>query len=270
MKEQITPMHTLPFAVEVIKYYDTGDLYQITNQMLNLGIQNDVVFENFGFYMRVVFDKPTDVLYRMMWEDLYLRKTKRSQYVTADRMILRISLSEALEYICDATPPILRPRIPQATRSVDNVHSLLNSFLVETEDSQHEYHLSLFKKKMRLEPFETAWSYDTRKIDMMTKMHPDKQMVCVIDAMTYPIDRLVKHDTQDPSTFADVMAQITFHINGMPSHDTMRMLTGFLQNTAYVTNIKPTETGIYVTTFIQNPNNELVKFISEIYGSIIK
>ena len=97
------------------------------NFMLAKNIFNDHFYENIIVDITIDIDKPEYFLYRKLWETVYLnRNTNFSLYDKINKnYVIRISLSEALRFINEATPPILKDKIPSSTSSIINVFDLL-------------------------------------------------------------------------------------------------------------------------------------------------
>lgn len=268
MREVSTLLGPLHCRVEAIKFNNIGSLYELTNQLLKRGIHNDRVFEEYCFYMRVTVRDHIDVLYRILWEQLYLRINRNSRYVGHNQMVLRITLSEALAYIYDVTPPILQHKIPESIRSIEDIHTLLCGFLTDKTDINYNYQVSAFTKRIRLEPFETQWTYDTTRLLNMRCLlaHSNIPIVGVVDAMTFSMDSLMKIAKLDAvKGYQDQMMHVTVCVEHPFDESIIQTFMDFMDQGGYFTNVAILDSLPYVQLFFSPPSIRMIQLLAHEY-----
>lgn len=142
----------------------------ILTMLLKKHLNNDDVFENSTIDIVTRIENPFDYIYRKLWETMYLRRDMSiiSRKSTNGMYIIKMSFAEAISYIHAVTPPVFQPRVDELTESVDIICDILKHYLIEKND-QLQYHLSIFKKLMHIEYFETHTNYDINRTDILRK-----------------------------------------------------------------------------------------------------
>ena len=148
---------------------------------LSKGIMNDYLFDNLHFDIYIEDVEPIDFLYRIMYEQLYLKRTNCKYDMSSmegKTMKMTITLSEAILFIKAALPPVFKPREKEAYQSINDIKETLLA-LLEEGDSQIEY-MSVFKHNTGLSPFETKTNYDFKRMELMRQFNPTEPLVDVL------------------------------------------------------------------------------------------
>ena len=168
--------------------------------LLKKKCQDDIVFERYAeFAIGCIVRNPEACIYRWLFEGTYLRKDTVSKYIPDKNFVLlRVSLSEILQFISTATPPRLREHVWDISCIADIINAL-KMFLMEKSDYL-QYYLKTFENVLRFGKFDTFWSYNSTRL--MHKFSTEGQFVRVVDAydensktirMTYAISATPEH-----------------------------------------------------------------------------
>lgn len=148
---------------------------------LSKGIMNDYLFDDLYFDIYIEDVEPIDFLYRIMYEQLYLKRTNCKYDMSSmegKTMKMTITLSEAILFIKAALPPVFKPREKEAYQSINDIKETLLA-LLEEGDSQIEY-LNVFKHNTGLSPFETKTDYDFKRMELMRQFNPTEPLIDVL------------------------------------------------------------------------------------------
>lgn len=131
---------------------------KLTDMMLKDEIMDDKILEQSFFAIKVESDPATyvDITYRRYWETMYVKNHYKSS-IYKDYCILMMSLSEAIQFIYAATPPRLQHTIKAGISSCKNIEESLNVFLMENNNGELKHYISILKKILHSEVFETQW-----------------------------------------------------------------------------------------------------------------
>lgn len=156
--------------------------------LLKKHVNNDLIFEK--YYFRIVIDNehPIDFLYRRLWEETYLRRSVIKHDVDGSKYTILVSFAEAIAFIRTVTPPVFQPRVDELIESVDSIYDMLCHYLME-DNSQLEYHLSVFRKCIAFNPFETQTTYNIKRMFMLRQFNPTG-IIIDVEASTCSFDDL--------------------------------------------------------------------------------
>lgn len=151
---------------------DTTKSDVVFYELLRNGIRSEAVYNNQMIRVVLELDQPkkdyVDMFYRMFWEDNYLNLDPKNRsaihYLSeSDKYIfdMRITVGEALDFIWDATPPLLRDQIPDNTKTIDQIIGLLKTFLME-EDPQKITFEGIFRKYSKFDQYQKGYSFQTK------------------------------------------------------------------------------------------------------------
>lgn len=174
-------------------------------QLLSRGIQDDALCDTVHFEISIS-PSPADYVnyfYRLLWERVYIKSTKPSNDFShnSDKNIkINISLSEAMGFIYEATPPLLRNSISDI-KSESDVVDALKVFLMEDNNNEQVHYIDIFKNHIRFKVFETVESIDVKAMDMLNKSRYGF-VVRILDS-TKPITSLIPKNENEslPSEF---------------------------------------------------------------------
>ena len=179
------------------------------DEILTKNIGNDVLFENTFFKIVIDYASPVDYLYRKLWETVYLRR-KTNRICTTDpnsgMYVLQMSIGEAMTYIREVTPPVFRSQLEEQFVSIDVIHDMLTHYLIE-ESGQSEYHISVFRKVMGLQPFETQTQYDFKRTHALRQFNPTSRIIVDVEASDIPVTDIVNDSNGYDPTYDNSLCQ---------------------------------------------------------------
>ena len=224
-------------AVENVSNVDTFKK-QFIEQLLKKNIENDAIFENTFINIDIEEDRPINFLYRLLWEHRYLRRKNNDSMSYKDSestYTLRLSISEAKQYIQRVLPPIFKDRIHEAYNSLESLVETLRVFLKEGDAND----LLIFQKVICWNPFETYMTYDKNRMKMLRKFHPTGLIVDV-EVSTCDFNKLYNDDVYETDQYVQVMfschtqKQLQQLINDVIDQDIdLKLLTVFSDNDGY-------------------------------------
>lgn len=175
----------------------------ITNNILSLRLKNDYITENTFFDLKFELDRSREldmcinILYRLLWEDMYLRRYSPivGSYVLVKdnfELCLRISLSEAIDFIRQITPPIFRERTMESLDSIDNVMSMVDFYLKDKNAHDYKYRIDMLLRCLQMNVFDTRWDYDNKRFDVIKSkfMTRKSNLIGVVDYSDKPVTEL--------------------------------------------------------------------------------
>lgn len=200
---------------------------------------------------------------RRFWEQAVLKRQSLSTispmpgkypYDDIDSTFVYMSLSEALLYIDMVTPPIMKKRVNNSLDSVETIRSMLEMYLTEEDSPQYEYNMSIFTSLMSFNENTTGWDYDNKRLETMHMIHPNKNIVGVIDA----IDGDIKEAMHGR---IDAQVQCTIEARGHKATDLLSSMIG--DRYAHIVNMNIEGDIIRVTVYLSNirPFLKLRKFL---------
>lgn len=172
--------------------------YQPTDEMINsflqakCGLRNDYVMNSTFIDVKLQLTKLSECIgfvYRLYYEGTLLERPveSRSYIVDINKNIVNIKLSlvEAMKYITDVTPPMFKESTHASIKSIDDIMSMVNYYLSNTEVGEYSYYVSLFFKDISMTNFETLWTYDDNRFKELGTTTNDC-MTVVIDHLSRP------------------------------------------------------------------------------------
>lgn len=142
-------------------------------RLLSRGIHDDALFDLVHFEITIE-PSPADYVnyfYRLLWEKSYikLRMMSNSNEHDDDKDIkINISLSEAMGFINEATPPLLRHTISNIKTENDVVEAL-KVFLMEDNNNEQGHYIDIFRNHIRFKVFETNEPIDVAPMEKLKK-----------------------------------------------------------------------------------------------------
>lgn len=159
----------------------------ITN-LLALKEINDVLFDNFNFKIHIVaseseiVDMMNRLMYRNLWEDVYLKSSTRSKYNGDKTFVLEATLSEVITFIKTATPPNekLQKLIPDALSSIKSIVSSLEQFLTCDNYGQEITYYGILFKITRFMMFETNFNFTEKTMLSFDTICKQYDKLCIM------------------------------------------------------------------------------------------
>ena len=245
-----------------------GNIDEELNSMLGKGIQNDILLDTKFIIVEMELSNKQDIIacaYRFLWEAVYLRRHDTDifskYYVKDNKPVCKfaVSLSEAINYIMNVSPPTNKEKIKNHLNSIENIHSLLAYYLKDTTAqnlggvngyasafSEYKRTANMFKVALNCQRFNTVWNYNNKRFDIiaMNIQSNDKSFVGVIDFASLPIKELVNPDRvliQDKTQFS---LRVSLKDKRGLSH-----LIKFLDDDMRVINVSLDEDYLYLTIY---------------------
>lgn len=149
-------------------------------------------------------------LFRRLWECVYLKAAQYSYIldIETNTAIIKISLSEAIRLIQSLTPPALKSKLQEFTKSVDHITTVLNDFLFDPK--AQEYYRSVFIKMTSLCEFPYTSNYDKKRTEHLMSVNSSSE-VCDVIASEVSIQNLVNIDENDQANLC-MSTMVTFAI----------------------------------------------------------
>lgn len=262
--------------MEIVDIYPNMRFNRVNNE-LSKNFTNDELFRNSFFGIHIKDADPVDILYRRMYEERYLNfKPFRMSSFKNCNGYLNITLSEAIYYVNQVTPPIIKAKYKdQITSSVETILDLLEHFLME-QTGQTLYHISEFKKTVGFNPFETTSSYNLNR-NVLLRNNQTLNNGPVIDIMT--CDNLLNELYNEDSsleTNKDIAIHCMFNCMNKAeiNHYVLNMIDTFKDsgiNKISVLNIFTKQNrGYFIELYIQNYDYKTMKEFHEIFKATYK
>lgn len=239
---------------------------------LSLGMMNDYLFERAFFKVYISDVEPIDYLYRIMYEDVYLRRdyVRSSIPDENNNMVMFLSVSEAISFIKAALPPVFKPREKEAICSIDAIIETLLALLEEGQ-KQFEY-MSLFRKYTGFNYFETKTNYSFERMKLIRQFNPVRPVVDIM-VSTKSFDDLYDGIMGDEgSLYRPTGCTLHLMFNCIRKselnivYDILRQGTLNDNCVVKILNISHVEfAGYYVELYVENYDSEICKTINDIY-----
>jgi len=155
--------------------------------LLSKGIRSECLYFNTAVIVTIKPKKWIDCFYRLFWEDNYLHipRTRHSKFVRHeskdifDLFEMHLTLAEVMDFLYDATPPLLRNQLPSGTQTIDDIVELMKTFLIE-ESKQRDMYQSIFQKITKYGVFEKRNVMDLQKMQLLRQKTPTGLLCQVI------------------------------------------------------------------------------------------
>lgn len=125
------------------------------------GYFNYKLFDNSFVLIHFNHIDPEDKIFRHLYESRYLKLSNISDIYHKkidDSDLIIITLSEAIQFLYNVTPPVFKHQLDIELNSMKAFHRLLAINLITTSKPQTgNYASSIFKKICHVEPFETGF-----------------------------------------------------------------------------------------------------------------
>ena len=258
--------------MKYIKSY-SGHVEPVVDKMLEANIQNDIILDSTFIIVEMELNKKEDCIgfiYRRLWESVYLRRTDSNvlSKLTFDdkKMIakLHVSLSEAINYINQITPPIYKGKLIGKLRSVDDIRSMVDFYLNDTTNSTYKHIITSFRNLLNMQKFDTVWKYNNTRFGAIESMmkSKDKSFIGAIDFSIDPVSEFTKYNTP----YVKNMTQLTVRVN-LNNKTGMLNLIRFLYDELFVINASVDESYLYITLYTEIVDtSHFTKWISTWYG----
>ena len=245
---------------------EKNDELEFAESLLSRSIFNDKLFDRIHFKIVIKLDDPSDYLYRILWESVYLNRSKISRCDhTQDRIILYPSLSEIIGYIYTTTPPRLAHLIPDSIKTIEEINNSITQFLIDDHGGQLITYHSYFKQYMRLGRFETKFTYNKERASLIMRSINDIEVDSVVDIESSPlsIDDLLVYDKTDNG---GCIQMTLYYKNPKDTGPVCEMISSKLDGPHMweISNVSQDDSGIYITIFTMNYDGNMPLFIRTI------
>lgn len=185
-------------VIQIIKPVVIDDMVEFT---LKKGLTNNELFESNMFEVHIMDYEPIDFIYRLLFEERFLRRKDPwllSEINRSGEIEMKLSISEAIEFIKAATPPVFQSRVRELFTSIDSIHDMLNHYLIE-KTGQLPFHISLFQKYTGCQYFETISNYDTSRVNALRKLYSPSEPI--VDFVVSSHDLNVIYDSDESESY---------------------------------------------------------------------
>ena len=141
------------------------------NLTLSKNIINDYLFEKSFIKVCLSDVEPIEFLYRIMYEELYLKREYKSSKssIKGKSMEMLLSLSEAIFIIRETIPPIFKHREKEAYQSLEDIRDTLSAIFEGIEPDSRT--MNIFKKHTGLTIFQTHTNYDFNRMKLLREFN---------------------------------------------------------------------------------------------------
>lgn len=248
------------------------------NNLLSKNIANDYLFENNYFQIQMESTDYACLLYRIMWENMYLRRkgTMTGSWLRGENnIVITMSVSEAISFIYQATPPALQKNIKNELISIDIITSRLREILIETTEARGtDYYLSHFWQIMRFQEFENPWDFDLTKIKRLYKMNGNN-LTCQVVSSTGKVEDMITEIPSD-SLYNSLCCKTQLLFTTQESSDLIKILNYVKNHNLQILSINVEDNAFYIMTYLSEHNilNRADDYVNAVihssYNKIIK
>lgn len=277
-----------------IKYFTDAVNFDtsLVNQILSSKFHNDYIMERAFFevdFSIKIDDKDdgvfkTDVIrvaYRLLFEQIYLRRCldHLSKIKVLDsktiQVSLKVSISEALDYVSSVTPPIFRDSTLSNIKTVNDLKSMVDFYLNDKSSHDYAYKLDVFYKHTCLYQFPTEWKYDNTRFDIILNKFMDVPAnpaeIGVVDISSKRIqdfkDMFNDPDTDVIHTPLQFSLKFDFNYNRFLPINVIK----FINNPIYsILDVKYDEPNnvLYMTIYTESVDKNLMRHINTWYSRL--
>lgn len=154
-------------------------VHLVLKQALIRGYRCESIYDNYMFDVLVTLDHPFELIRRQYWETNHFHcgwshlshgrnNEKMSMINPKDHtsVIIKLRLSEALDFIATCTPGHMKNQIPENTRNIEQIHKIVSDFLMDDTLGRQEFYHDAFKAVTML-TFEKPPAVDINRIKTM-------------------------------------------------------------------------------------------------------
>ena len=174
-------------SIENLSNLDNSVLHDIINETLKSGSYNESLYYQYNINVNLKKESKKDYLllmyYRAFWTSI---NDHKEIYASGhDEVRIRVSLMTAIEFIYEATPPLLQSKIKELITSIENIIEILNTYLLEGNPEQ-QLREGLFFKKIGMYEYGAIWNDSNDKTKMIhsivDKMGYKPHTIAYVDA----------------------------------------------------------------------------------------
>lgn len=118
---------------------------------------------------------------RLLWESNYqMRNPSDNSYFDEDGSTfnIRLTLGECVDYIWKCAPPIYQKQIPNIVKNVEDLCSLMKTFLFE--NARKEMYHEFFKEITQYDKYNKPVSFDSVGVDTLAGYSKDDKNICYV------------------------------------------------------------------------------------------
>lgn len=150
--------------------------------LLSKGYRSEGLYDNGIFEVTLKYDHPWEYFCRKFWETNHFHANTlwyQTQYMDKDTIVLKLRLSEAIDYIYACTPSRLQSEIASNITTIKDITDLLHGFLVDDTLGRQEYYHDRFKT-LTMMSFEKEPGFDTSRIYKLRELVPQDLIAHVV------------------------------------------------------------------------------------------
>lgn len=157
---------------QIKRHYNDGNkkLSGMIDETLKSGSYNESLYYQYTIMVDIEVESKSDHLlllyYKAFWESIGDGKELYSRDDNFKKFSFMMSLMTAIDFIYEATPPLLQSEIKSSITSIDNIIEVLNTYLLEN-NSDKKLRASIFFKKNGLFEYGSIWNDSNGKTDFI-------------------------------------------------------------------------------------------------------
>lgn len=168
--------------MKVLSVKCNGPIPPSLKYCLNKGYRSEAIYDAFVIDVSLIPDHHFDMFRRLYWEFNHFHTTSSreamlrhnpmvSQYKEG-KFILKLRVSEAIDYIGNCTPAHLKHQIPESITTIADICQLVKDFLMDDSLGRQEYYHDAFKA-LTMMVFEKDAGFNTTAIDKIREHVPN-------------------------------------------------------------------------------------------------
>ena len=126
----------------------------IIEHLLKKNVRIEPIYHTSTFYIDIETNSIIPFITRKWWEHSYLMLSNDGEGSIlnddAHHMIMPLTLSEAVDYIHQITPPLLQSTIPSSIQSLNDIREILSTYLMESHGGNETLYRSKFQNMTML------------------------------------------------------------------------------------------------------------------------
>lgn len=170
-----------------------GPTAEFINKSLESGSYCEYMYHSYIFEVCVSYESNMDILLRAFYESYCNSLGKDlSTYIKCyepGKLTFWMTLMDAIDYIYQATPPLLQSEIKSSITSIDNIIEILKTYVLE-DNADKQYRVGLFLKVNGFYEREMTWTIP-EKMNLIQTIVGDNKPVAYVDIDTEYINQYI-------------------------------------------------------------------------------
>ena len=155
--------------LSIKKHYtiENNRFHDVINETLNSGSYNESLYYKYTLMVTIKPEKEdflSMLYYRAFWESI--GDHKEIYPAEKNTYTFLMSLMTAIDFIYEATPPLLQSKIKESITSIDNIVEILKTYLLE-DNPDRELRIGIFFKKNGMYDYGGIWNDSNDKTKLI-------------------------------------------------------------------------------------------------------